>query len=97
MCCRLCLVSKSGMFAVVACLQGIRYVEKHRGELQLPVYVAHGSKDAVTDINVSKHCCTPSPAPAPASCRQIVAHACAAKQCNTSCQRYYIGVINIVL
>jgi hypothetical protein len=39
--------------AFAAHLQGIRYVEKHRGELQLPIYVVHGTKDAVTDISVS--------------------------------------------
>lgn len=34
-------------------VQGIRYLEAHRQEMQLPVYVVHGTKDAVTDMNVS--------------------------------------------
>jgi hypothetical protein len=49
-------VAPSGCCTLL-CLQGIRDLEAHRQELQLPVYVAHGTKDAVTDINVSTVCC----------------------------------------
>lgn len=43
------------VYVVICFAQGIRHLEAHRHHLQLPVYVAHGTKDAVTDINVSAH------------------------------------------
>jgi len=47
-----------------ACLlQAIRHLEANRRQLQLPLYVAHGTKDAVTDVNVSttsSSCCCSS-------------------------------------
>jgi hypothetical protein len=41
--------------AAAGFLQGIRYDEEHRGELQLPIYVVYGINDAATDISVSNH------------------------------------------
>jgi hypothetical protein len=34
--------------------QAIKHLERHRGELLLPVYTVHGTKDAVTSMSVSE-------------------------------------------
>jgi hypothetical protein len=49
-----CLLCVADVLLPCCCppLQGIRHLEAHRHELALPVYVVHGTKDAVTDMNV---------------------------------------------